>query len=63
MRVNVRNNNVNKALSIFKKKCGEVVMEVRARQYYEKPTTKRNRARKLAQIREKKRQSKDRRPA
>lgn len=38
-------------------------MEVRARQYYEKPTTKRNRARKLAQIREKKRQSRDRRPA
>ena len=63
MRVNVRNNNVNKALSIFKKKCGEVVMEVRTRQYYEKPTTKRNRARKLAQIREKKRQSRDRRPA
>ena len=57
MKVTVRNDNIGKALSIFKKKCGEIIVEVRARQYYEKPTTKRNRKRKLAIIRERKRQS------
>lgn len=63
MQVKVRNDNVNRALSIFKRKCSEVVMEVRNRQHYEKPTTKRNRARKLAQIREQKRQRNDRKEA
>ena len=47
MKVTVRNDNVDKALSIFKKKCGEVIKEIRDRQYYEKPTTKRNRKRDL----------------
>ena len=63
MQVTVRNDNVNKALSIFKKKCGDVVMEVRARQFYEKPTTKRNRRKKMAEVRERKRQANDRKPA
>ena len=57
MQVTVRNDNINKALSIFKKKCGEVIMEVRAREFYEKPTTKRNRKRKMAVSRERKRQA------
>ena len=63
MQVTVRNDNVGKALSIFKKKCGEVIMEVRERQYYEKPTTKRNRRKKMAIVRERKRQAQDRKPA
>jgi small subunit ribosomal protein S21 len=58
MQVTVRNDNIGKALSIFKKKCGEIIMEVRERQYYEKPTTRRNRKRKMAIIRERKRQAK-----
>lgn len=57
MQVTVRNDNINKALSIFKKKCGEVIMEVRSREFYEKPTTRRNRKRKMAISREKKRQA------
>jgi small subunit ribosomal protein S21 len=61
--VTVRGNNVNKALSIFKRKCSEVVMEVRNRQYYEKPTTKRNRRKKMAVVRERKRQAADRKQA
>ena len=63
MQVTVRNNNVDRALSIFKRKCSEVVMEVRNRQHYEKPTTARNKAKKLAQVREQKRQRSDRKPA
>ena len=61
MQVAVRNNNVNKALSIFRKKCSEIVLEVRKREHYEKPTSKRNRKRKMAIMREKKRQAADRR--
>lgn len=60
MRVAVRNNNVNKALSIFRKKCSPIVLEVRERQHYEKPTSKRNRKRKMAIMRERKRQAADR---
>jgi len=63
MRVAVRNDNVDRALSIFKRKCSDVVMEVRRRQHYEKPTTVRSRAKKLAQVREQKRQRSDRKPA
>ena len=59
MRVAVRNNNVNKALSIFRKQCSEIILETRARQHYEKPTSKRNRKRKMAIMRERKRQAAD----
>jgi len=62
MRVAVRNNNVNKALSIFRKKCSPLILEMRERQRYEKPTSKRNRKRKMAIIRERKRQASDGRP-
>lgn len=56
MQVTVRNNNVNKALSIFRKKCEDIIQEVRDRQTYEKPTTKRNRLKRMAVVRERKRQ-------
>jgi len=60
MRVTVRNGNVSKALSIFRKKCSPILVEARERQRYIKPTTKRNTAKKRAQIRERKRQAADR---
>ena len=60
MRVVVRNNNVNKALSIFRKKCSPIVQEVRERQHYEKPTSERNRKRRVAKVRERKRQADER---
>lgn len=63
MQVTVRNNNVNKALSIFKRKCADTMLEVRKRQHYEKPTTKRNRRKNMAVVREQKRQSQDRKAA
>jgi len=57
MRVTVRNNNIGKALSIFKKKCNEIMVTVRENEFYEKPSERRNRKKKLAIIREKKRQA------
>jgi len=63
MQVRVRNDNVDKALSIFKKKCGEIIMEVREREHYEKPTDARRRAKKMAVVRERKRQANDRKQA
>lgn len=63
MKVRVRNNNVNKALGIFKKKTGDVVYEVRQRQEYVKPSDARRRAKKIAEMREKRRQASDRKPA
>ena len=63
MKVRVRNNNVNKALSIFKRKTNEVVYEVRRRQEYVKPSDARRRAHKMAELREKRRQASDRKPA
>jgi ribosomal protein S21 len=62
MQVKVRNNNVNKALSIFKKKTSDVVYEVRQRQEYVKPSDARRRAKKVAEVREKRRQASDRKP-
>ena len=62
MKVAVRNNNVGKALSIFRKKCAPILMEVREREHYEKPTTKRNRMKRMAIVRERKRQAAERMP-
>ena len=55
MKVSVRNNNVNKALSIFKRHTKDIVLEVRARQEYEKPSEKRKRQHRKAVAREKRR--------
>ena len=62
MQVKVRNNNVKKALSIFKRKTSDIVYEVRQRQEYEKPSDARRKAKKLAIVREKRRQAADRKP-
>jgi small subunit ribosomal protein S21 len=51
--VEVRNGDVNKALRLFKKKVQEagIIQEVREREYYEKPTTKRKKAKAAARKR------------
>jgi small subunit ribosomal protein S21 len=60
MKVKVRNNNVDKALRVFKKKCSDVVFEYREREFFEKPATKRHKAKKAAIKREQRRVSKER---
>ena len=60
MKVKVRNNNVDKALRVFKKKCSEVVFEYREREYFEKPSIVRHRAKKAAIKREQRRTQKER---
>ena len=59
MRVKVRNNNVDKALRIFKRKCSEVVFEYREREYYESPSDRRHKAKKAAVKRERRRLEKE----
>ena len=45
--VKVRHNNIEKALSIFKRKIkdSKMLLELQQREYYEKPSTKRRKAR------------------
>lgn len=54
--VEVRNGDVNKALRLFKKKVQDsgILQELKEREYYEKPTTKRKRAKAAAKARWKK---------
>lgn len=59
MKVKVRNNNVEKALRVFKKKCSEVIFEYREREYFEKPSVARHKAKKAAIAREKRRHQKE----
>jgi small subunit ribosomal protein S21 len=51
--VEVRNGDFNKALRTFKKKVQEsgILQELREREFYEKPTTKRKRAKAAARSR------------
>jgi small subunit ribosomal protein S21 len=64
LRVEVRNDDFNKALRTFKKKVQEagIIQEVREREYYEKPTTRRKRAKAAARSRWLKKQSKSQTP-
>lgn len=52
-RVEVRNNDFSKAFRRFKKKIQEdgILQELKERQYYEKPSTKRKRAKAAARSR------------
>ena len=59
MRVKVRNNNVDKALRVFKKKCSDVIFEYREREYFEKPSVHRHKAKKAAKQRERRRRQKE----
>lgn len=58
--VEVRNGDVNKALRLFKKKVQEagIIQEVRERQEYVKPTTRRKKAKAAAKARWRKKQEK-----
>ena len=58
MRVKVKNNKVDVALRIFKRKLkeSEKLIGLRKKVYYEKPSEKRNRAKSAAVLREKRRQ-------
>ncbi len=53
--VEVKDNNVEKALSLFKRKVKNsgLLKELRDREYYEKPSIKRRRKRKLQKLRNK----------
>jgi len=55
MRVKVRNNNVERAIRVFKKKSSEIIFEYRNREYYEKPSIARHKAKQAAKKREQKR--------
>jgi ribosomal protein S21 len=46
--VKVRNNNVESALRVFKKKCSDIVWEVRQREHYVPKSEKRRIAHKAA---------------
>jgi small subunit ribosomal protein S21 len=53
LRVEVRNDDVNKALRLFKKKVQDsgILQELKEKEFYEKPTTKRKRAKAAAKAR------------
>jgi small subunit ribosomal protein S21 len=59
--VEVRNGDVNGALRIFKKKVQEsgILQELRDKEFYEKPTTTRKKAKAAAKARWRKKQAKD----
>lgn len=53
--IKVRNNNIEAALRVFKRTYSERVFEYREREYYEKPSITKKKAKKAAVIRERKR--------
>ena len=60
-RVAVRNGNVEAAIRVFKRKVTDsgILMEHRERQFFEKISTRYNRNKRAAVIRERRRQGKD----
>ena len=56
-KVKVRNNNVEAALRVFKKKCTEIVWEVRQREFYEPKSDRRRKAKKAAVARNARKQN------
>ena len=56
MKVSVRNNNVESALRVLKRKTKDSLIDLRSKEYYEKPSAKRNRMKQAAKVREEKRQ-------
>ena len=55
MSVKVRNNNVNAALKVFKRVYSDKIYDFKEKQYFEKPSRKRHKARLAAKGRERKR--------
>jgi len=60
-RVAVRNGNVEAAIRVFKRKVTDsgILMDHRERQFFEKKSTRNNRNKRAAVIRERRRQGKD----
>tara|TARA_R110002020_G_scaffold237551_2_gene449919 strand:- start:675 stop:866 length:192 start_codon:yes stop_codon:yes gene_type:complete len=60
-RVAVRNGNVEAAIRVFKRKVTDsgILMDHRDRQFFEKKSTRNNRNKRAAVIRERRRQGKD----
>lgn len=55
MLVKVRNNNVEKAVKVFKNKCADILFEYNNRGFYEKPSIIKRRKRESAKERERRR--------
>jgi ribosomal protein S21 len=55
MSVKVRNNNINAALRVFKRMYSDKMFDFKEKQYFEKPSRKRSKAKLAAKGREKKR--------
>ena len=60
MKIKVRNNNVNTALRMLKRKTKEDLALLKDREYFEKPSELRNQAKQAAKLREKRRQERQR---
>ena len=60
-KVLVRNNNIDAAIRVFKRKVTDsgVLMDHKDKQYFEKKSTKLNRNKRAAVVRDRRRQSKD----
>ncbi|HIG57977.1 MAG TPA: 30S ribosomal protein S21 [Flavobacteriales bacterium] len=60
-KVVVRNNNIDAAIRVFKRKVTDsgILMDHRDRQYFEKKSTKVNRNKRAAVVRERRRQKQD----
>ena len=56
IRIAVRNNNVDSALRVLKRKTKESLIDLRSKEHFEKPSEKRHRMKQAAKIREHKRQ-------
>ena len=55
-RVKVRNNNVNSALRVLKRKCIDHLWEVKERKFYTKPSAAKRKGKKAGSARSKKRE-------
>lgn len=56
-KVKVRNNNVESAIRVFKKKCSDIVWEYKQREYYTPKSEKRRLAKKAAIARAKRKKN------
>jgi ribosomal protein S21 len=59
MRIVVRNNNLDKALRVFKNKTADKIWDYKSKEFYEKPSVHKHRARKAAIKREERRNKKN----
>ena len=56
MKIKVRNNNIESALSILRRRSKEIIFEYKEKQYFEKGSSKRHKAKQAAKTREDTRQ-------